>query len=389
MKLCSLHLFARGKRQAKSDAHVIDMVGLMEPAEKAEDLATGRQNLRIVPRFEVDADAHLLLVAHGLTLPCRIIDLSLSGCRLRTRERFSARGTIRVEVSFKVRGLAFRFCGFTQWTDGRTLVGVRFVDISARRKDEFLEAIAEVEVDDAAKQAAEKEAAEEEAAAMRAAEEQAAAEFTAATTSAFGEQDERSTPQTPSLPVEEFASQALSGLRELSIPPSVCGLQIVRMTEAAETGLSGGLANPVAPEQVTASKPKSGEPSKPEARLGGPSLVRTNRRERRLQWREGVDTSAMIHLIHIASRLSGRILDLSLGGCRIQTDERFPVGIYTRVETEFHLEGLPFRLGGVIQAIHDRHHVGIRFLDMSSRKREQLEQLIEEIEELSRVWYRE
>jgi hypothetical protein len=52
------------------------------------------------------------------------------------------------------------------------------------------------------------------------------------------------------------------------------------------------------------------------------------------------------------------------------------------VETEFRLEGLPFRLGGVIQAIHDRRHVGIRFLDMSSRKREQVEQLVEEIEEL-------
>jgi hypothetical protein len=73
-----------------------------------------------------------------------------------------------------------------------------------------------------------------------------------------------------------------------------------------------------------------------------------------------------------------------VGGCRIRTDERFPVGIYTRVETEFRLEGLPFRLGGVIQAVHDRDRrlVGIRFLDMSIRKREQLEQLIEEIEEL-------
>jgi hypothetical protein len=48
-----------------------------------------------------------------------------------------------------------------------------------------------------------------------------------------------------------------------------------------------------------------------------------------------------------------------------------------------------FRLGGVIQAIHDRHHVGIRFLDMSSRKKEQLELLIEEIEDLKSEWNRE
>jgi hypothetical protein len=92
----------------------------------------------------------------------------------------------------------------------------------------------------------------------------------------------------------------------------------------------------------------------------------------------------VIHLINIASLIHGRILDLSLNGCRIQTDERFPVGIYTRVETEFRLEGLPFRLGGVIQAIHDRErrNIGIRFLDMSIRKQEQVEQLMEEIREM-------
>jgi c-di-GMP-binding flagellar brake protein YcgR len=106
-------------------------------------------------------------------------------------------------------------------------------------------------------------------------------------------------------------------------------------------------------------------------------------RERRAQSRHEVDTSAVIFLINIGCRLQGRIQDLSASGCRIRTDERFPVGIYTRVETEFRLEGLPFRLGGVIQAIHDRERrlVGIRFLDMSDRKRKQVEQLIGEIEE--------
>jgi hypothetical protein len=72
-------------------------------------------------------------------------------------------------------------------------------------------------------------------------------------------------------------------------------------------------------------------------------------------------------------------------GCLIRSDERFPVGIYTRVETEFRLEGLPFRLGGVIQSIRDPHNVGIRFLDMSPRKREQVEQLIAEIAKIGEI----
>ena len=80
--------------------------------------------------------------------------------------------------------------------------------------------------------------------------------------------------------------------------------------------------------------------------------------------------------------MCGRIVDVSLGGCRIRTDERFPVGIYRRVETEFTFDGLPFRLGGVVQSLHDKFTVGIRFLDMSERKRSQLMELIEEIDEM-------
>jgi hypothetical protein len=101
--------------------------------------------------------------------------------------------------------------------------------------------------------------------------------------------------------------------------------------------------------------------------------------ERRAQSRHTVDTGATIFLIDLRGQISGRIVDLSLGGCRIRADERFPVGIYRRVETEFKLDGLPFRLGGVVQAVHDKFAVGIRFLDMSARKKEQLELLIHEI----------
>lgn len=103
--------------------------------------------------------------------------------------------------------------------------------------------------------------------------------------------------------------------------------------------------------------------------------------ERRFEPRHEIETSAVIRLVNLAADVHGRILDLSLGGCHIRTERRFPVGIFRRVEIEFRIEGLPFRLGGVTQAIHDPINVGIRFLDMSDRKREQLLQLIEEIKE--------
>jgi len=48
------------------------------------------------------------------------------------------------------------------------------------------------------------------------------------------------------------------------------------------------------------------------------------------------------------------------------------------------LKGCPSDWAVLIQAVHDRRNVGIRFLDMSQRKREQVEQLIAEIAEMEK-----
>jgi hypothetical protein len=109
--------------------------------------------------------------------------------------------------------------------------------------------------------------------------------------------------------------------------------------------------------------------------------LETTQPDRRSQPRYPVDAGASIFFIDVRARIAGRILDLSVGGCRIRSEGRFPVGIYRRVETEFKVDGLPFRLAGVVQSLHDRFTVGIRFLDMSPRKRAQLAQLMEEIEQ--------
>jgi len=103
-------------------------------------------------------------------------------------------------------------------------------------------------------------------------------------------------------------------------------------------------------------------------------------RERRATARLAVDTRAVLYLVDLAAQMEGKIVDLSVEGCCLRTDERFRLGIFRRVETEFRLDGLPIRLAGVTQVVHDPHHIGIRFLDLSPRKREQLTELISEIE---------
>jgi hypothetical protein len=104
-------------------------------------------------------------------------------------------------------------------------------------------------------------------------------------------------------------------------------------------------------------------------------------RERRTTPRHPVDTRAVLLLVEVGARLPGRVLNISLGGCLIHTDNPFPTGVFRRIEVEFALQGMPFRIGGVTQGIYDRRRVGVRFLDMSDRKREQLSELIREVAE--------
>ena len=104
-------------------------------------------------------------------------------------------------------------------------------------------------------------------------------------------------------------------------------------------------------------------------------------RERRLHPRIPVDVEARLYLIDLGARWTGRLVNLSFGGCRIQLQNPFPTGIYRRVEVEFCLEGISFRLPGVTQGIYHRRGVGIRFLNMSPRKQNQLVMLLTELNE--------
>jgi hypothetical protein len=289
------------------------------------DTSSDFLNRRAHPRYAVDEDSNLHLVSHGLSLKSHILDLSLEGRRLRLLEPYSVGKGTRVEVAFKVNGVAFRFAGLIQWTDQNRLAGVHFVDIIARRREQLAEVVNEMH---------------------RAAGARAAKEL--AERAAAAEVEELTRNQATEKPNEQEAVVAGS-------------LPEVAMAKKDQL-------------QKTAQKDRD-----PRESTLASNAQAHEKRDRRAQARHRVDTTAKVLLVRIGSKLRGQIVDLSMSGCRIRSDERFPVGIYTRVETEFHLEGLPFLLGGVIQTVHDPYNIGIRFLDVSLRKREQLEQLIAEI----------
>jgi c-di-GMP-binding flagellar brake protein YcgR len=286
----------------------------MDGTENEECVAAQGQKFRAHPRYTVDEDSVLLLVSHGMPVKARIVDLSLTGCRVRAYDQFSRKAGRSIEITFKANGIDFRLNGVVQWSDEHNYFGIRFVNMTDRRKKDLAEVIGEMA-----------------AAAARAA---ALNNLLAAQQSARDAAEETAAKQ----PVEADAEQP-------------------RGLESESQSLAQAAADPpIAPSAAPI--------------------------ERRGQPRQVVHKLSTIILARDGSRFRGHILNLSLTGCRIRTEERIPVGIYSRVETEFHLRGFPFRLGGVIEAMHDRYTAGIHFLDLSERKQQQVLELMGELEEI-------
>jgi len=73
------------------------------------------------------------------------------------------------------------------------------------------------------------------------------------------------------------------------------------------------------------------------------------------------------------------VVELSLGGCRVQTTRPLNHPALTRVEVQFVGLGLPLRLPAQIQVKINDHLAGLKYLEVSPRIRERLSILIDEL----------
>jgi len=116
----------------------------VEVEEKGEESLVVLEERRASPREAVEEPAAIVILEQGVGFRCSVLDLSLSGCRLHSSLRFPGNAWDRIEISFKLRGISLRFNGEIQWIDGRQKVGIRFTNLTARRKTELAEVLAEV-----------------------------------------------------------------------------------------------------------------------------------------------------------------------------------------------------------------------------------------------------
>lgn len=332
---------------------------------------TAEAERRLSKRIPVNERATLLQGHLGSATHCTLMDLCLDGCRVLADVEIRVDCGARVELVFRIAGTAFRLSGVTEWTGRAREVGVAFRDVSPRREAELVEALGELAVAWQAKQA-ERIRADEVLKAARELVQQRTAELEA---KAAREAALRAEAEQAAREKQEAEERLKSSRKELSVAEKAAQQLAWVVTSEAET--DARVTEAATNTGASAGNPAAAHP------LAGPEPAGPSRRERRQVQRHSVDSMASVFLLDARSKVSGRILDVSIGGCRIRFAEKFPVGIYRRVEVEFLLDGLPFRLPGVVQSLHDRFTAGIRFVDLSERKREQLLFVIEEITEAS------
>jgi c-di-GMP-binding flagellar brake protein YcgR len=102
--------------------------------------------------------------------------------------------------------------------------------------------------------------------------------------------------------------------------------------------------------------------------------------ERRAHPRADGWGTAWIGIFPEGTKALGYLLDLGLGGCRIEADEAIPAGDNASVEVLLHLRGYTLRLAGVIRHQEEgKTRAGIEFTDVSPRKAEQIQKLLDQL----------
>jgi hypothetical protein len=267
---------------------------MAQTATVASERARGRfaQDRRGNDRYPL-GEAMGTLIHNGVKSPCELIDISLDGCCIHSKDSFPHGALAYVEVVLHLFGMVLRIGGETQWTRRQHLIGVRFIHPTTRAKNELaglLTCLVDAEA------------------------------------------------------VEEI-QEALAVARV--DPLSVRVL-------AAET--------PAVEKSVP--KPKS------QPRGAAPPATPT---------KEPFDWSAAMYFLKEKIILHGSIDNLHHEGCDFLLSEPYAGSYSSRVEIEFKMRGLPFRLGGSMEATGDPRIVAIRFIDISARKRDEVAQLVEEI----------
>jgi hypothetical protein len=280
---------------------------------------SGGRERRVADRFDLN-NAVGSLVHKGARIPCKMVDISLTGCCVRTPEPFLAGALETVRVVFPIFEMILSIWGVTQWVRGEQLLGIHFRHPNPQSKNQ-LAALLTCLIDKSAAEVVKK----------------AMAEIAA------------NPGENPILQLEHPPAAPSTVEDEPELEP----LEILEEYAAPEVQLPPAPVRPVL------------------------------RCEEKVLSMEVGESPATLTLLGDAGALGGDVVDLSLTGCLMRLFHPKALRLKVQAEVSFHMQGLPFRLAGITREMHDKRTVEIQFSQMSRRSRDDLNQVITELIEKS------
>jgi c-di-GMP-binding flagellar brake protein YcgR len=101
--------------------------------------------------------------------------------------------------------------------------------------------------------------------------------------------------------------------------------------------------------------------------------------DRRRVPRYGTDADSNVLMIQKGLEVGGKLENLSLSGCCIETRVRCALTAGMRIEMSFKINSISLRLNGVVQWADGWRRMGIIFTSMSERRRAELANVIQEL----------
>jgi hypothetical protein len=136
-KFMSLRLMSINKDRSVAYGEADHLASFsMSVDEQARTKDARYRDRRVDERYEINAPGGCLNY-QGAKYPCEIVDVSLTGCCVRSERKFLPGNLANVEVVLPLLGMVLRMVGTTQWLTRQNLIGIRFLHPSSRSKNQL------------------------------------------------------------------------------------------------------------------------------------------------------------------------------------------------------------------------------------------------------------